>query len=102
MLNSFTKNKFYKNSGLTLALLLGSTSAAYAVAPLTTSGNQVLAGGQQTSFAGPSLFWSNTGTFLVSENKNASSSLNKSITPNHNSVPKSIIFMNYVWLLIPL
>lgn len=60
MNNILTKKKFYKGAGLSLALLLSSTSVAYAVAPLTTSGNQVLAGGQQTSFAGPSLFWSNT------------------------------------------
>ena len=32
-----------------------------AVENLTVSGNQILAGGENTSFAGPSLFWSNTG-----------------------------------------
>jgi endoglucanase len=62
MTNTLIKNKFNKSASLLLALLLASnTSAAYEVAPLTTTGNQVLAGGQQTSFAGPSLFWSNTG-----------------------------------------
>ena len=61
MNNTLTTKKFCKKTALSLALLLASTSAAYAVAPLTVSGNQVLAGGQVTSFAGPSLFWSNTG-----------------------------------------
>lgn len=61
MNNILNKKKFCKKAGLSLALLLASTSAVYAVAPLTVSGNQVLAGGQVTSFAGPSLFWSNTG-----------------------------------------
>nr|WP_053043327.1 cellulase family glycosylhydrolase [Thalassomonas actiniarum] len=42
-------------------LLLVSRYQAHAVQPLTVLGNQVLAGGKQTSFAGPSLFWSNTG-----------------------------------------
>jgi len=31
------------------------------VSPLSVSGNRVLAGGQPASFAGNSLFWSNTG-----------------------------------------
>ncbi len=43
---------------LTSPLLLTSTSAM-AVEKLSVQGNQVLAGGQQTSFAGLSLFWSN-------------------------------------------
>jgi endoglucanase len=46
---------------LATAIALAISSSASAVAPLTVQGNQVLAGGQQTSFAGPSLFWSNTG-----------------------------------------
>ena len=41
--------------------LMASLQAAYAVQPLTTSGNKVLAGGQVASFAGNSLFWSNNG-----------------------------------------
>ena len=41
--------------------LLACMQAAYAVQPLTTSGNKVLAGGQVASFAGNSLFWSNNG-----------------------------------------
>jgi endoglucanase len=41
--------------------LLTSMQAAHAVQPLTVSGNKVLAGGQQASFAGNSLFWSNRG-----------------------------------------
>jgi len=51
-----------KKSAITLALLVGTmASANAAVAPLTVSGNQVLAGNEATSFAGISLFWSNTG-----------------------------------------
>ncbi len=46
---------------LACAVSLALSSSAYAVAPLKVEGNQVLAGGQRTSFAGPSLFWSNTG-----------------------------------------
>lgn len=45
---------------LSLTLLAASTQLAFAVEPLTVSGNQVLAGGVAQSFAGPSLFWSNT------------------------------------------
>ena len=44
--------------GLALA---GCVTSAYAVKPLTVSGNQILAGGQPASFAGNSLFWSNNG-----------------------------------------
>lgn len=43
-----------------LSLLAVSTQLAYAVEPLTVSGNKVHAGGVPASFAGPSLFWSNT------------------------------------------
>ena len=57
-----TKKKLYKKTALSFALLLASTTTAYAVEPLTTSGNQILAGGEVASFAGPSLFWSNAGT----------------------------------------
>ncbi|WP_298940400.1 cellulase family glycosylhydrolase [uncultured Psychromonas sp.] len=61
VLNIQTKGVF-KKSCLSLALLLGMTTMANAaVDPLTVSGNQVLAGGENTSFAGLSLFWSNTG-----------------------------------------
>lgn len=43
-------------------LLLAHAGAALAdVSPLSVSGNQVLAGGKPASFAGNSLFWSNTG-----------------------------------------
>ena len=43
-------------------LLLAQAGAALAdVAPLSVSGNKILAGGQPASFAGNSLFWSNTG-----------------------------------------
>ena len=37
------------------------SSPAHSVAPITTSGNQVLIGGQQGSLAGNSFFWSNFG-----------------------------------------
>ena len=58
-LNKALKRKI---NPLFLALFLGTTmSANAAVEPLTVSGNQVLAGGENTSFAGLSLFWSNTG-----------------------------------------
>ncbi|WP_082568696.1 cellulase family glycosylhydrolase [Rhizobacter sp. Root1221] len=44
------------------ALLFGQLGAALAdVSPLSVSGNKILAGGQPASFAGNSLFWSNTG-----------------------------------------
>ena len=42
--------------GLALA-----ASADAAVQPLSVNGNKILAGGQQASFAGNSLFWSNNG-----------------------------------------
>ncbi|WP_025565066.1 cellulase family glycosylhydrolase [Psychromonas sp. SP041] len=61
VLNNQTKGVF-KKSYLSLALLLGMTTMANAaVEPLSVTGNQVLAGGENTSFAGLSLFWSNTG-----------------------------------------
>jgi endoglucanase len=41
--------------------LCGITPALADVAPLSVSGNQIRAGGQPASFAGNSLFWSNTG-----------------------------------------
>ena len=43
-----------------LALVAQVATAAAAVAPITTSGNKVLIGGQQGSISGNSLFWSNT------------------------------------------
>jgi endoglucanase/cellulose 1,4-beta-cellobiosidase len=46
-------------AGLTLLAQVG--TAAAAVAPISTSGNKVLFGGQQGSVAGNALFWSNTG-----------------------------------------
>ncbi|MFG6458714.1 carbohydrate-binding protein [Roseateles sp. BYS96W] len=43
-------------------LVLAHAGAALAdVSPLSVSGNKILAGGQPASFAGNSLFWSNTG-----------------------------------------
>lgn len=60
-LNILNKRRFYHSVVLSLGLLFASIQTAHAVEPLTVSGNQVLAGGQNTSFAGPSLFWSNTG-----------------------------------------
>ncbi len=47
----------------TIASLCGLAlaSSAYAVQPLSVSGNQILAGGKQASFSGNSLFWSNNG-----------------------------------------
>lgn len=52
--------KTFIQSAVGLALL-GATSSALAVQPLSVSGNKVLAGGQPASFAGNSLFWSNNG-----------------------------------------
>ena len=47
---------------LFLAILLTTyTQTIFAVAPITTSGNQVLIGGQEGSLAGNSFFWSNFG-----------------------------------------
>ncbi|MEN6670201.1 cellulase family glycosylhydrolase [Psychrobacter sp. B38] len=49
-------------TNLTLVLLLACSTSTYAaVDKLSVSGNQILAGGEATSFAGTSLFWSNTG-----------------------------------------
>ena len=47
--------------GLACCVLAGAVSSASAVEPLSVSGNKVLAGGQQASFAGNSMFWSNNG-----------------------------------------
>lgn len=45
-----------------MAMTLGVSAFSHAdVPPLTVEGNQVLSGGQARSFAGNSLFWSNTG-----------------------------------------
>lgn len=53
-------NAFIKSAaGLALASYMA--GAAAAVAPITTSGNKVLIGGQPGSLSGNSLFWSNTG-----------------------------------------
>jgi endoglucanase len=43
------------------ACVFGAATAFADVAPLSVRGNQILAGGQPASFAGNSLFWSNTG-----------------------------------------
>ena len=42
-----------------IALLLSMITSAIAVQPLSVSGKRILASGQQASFSGPSLFWSN-------------------------------------------
>jgi endoglucanase len=47
--------------GAAMMLSLLSLSAAAAVAPLTVKDTKIQAGGQDVSFAGMSLFWSNTG-----------------------------------------
>jgi aryl-phospho-beta-D-glucosidase BglC (GH1 family) len=44
-----------------LAFAAGATPALADVAPLSVKGNRVLAGGEPASFAGNSLFWSNSG-----------------------------------------
>ena len=64
MNNSLSNHKkgTFKVTSLSLALLLGFSSLANAaVEPLNVSGNQILADGESVSFAGTSLFWSNTG-----------------------------------------
>ena len=53
------KSVSLKNVCLFAALLLSASTQA--VEPLSVSGNNVLSGGKVTSFAGTSLFWSNTG-----------------------------------------
>lgn len=53
-----------KNTLRLLCLLVGlsgGVSALAEVAPLSVNGNKILSGGQQASFAGNSLFWSNNG-----------------------------------------
>ncbi|MBY6196046.1 hypothetical protein [Vibrio hangzhouensis] len=52
--------KLVSRKTLSVTLLAACTHAAYAAEPLSVSGNQVLAGGVAKSFAGSSLFWSNT------------------------------------------
>lgn len=54
------RHRTFRFSLSALALLV-SMQTAYAVQPLSTSGNKVMAGGQVASFAGNSLFWSNNG-----------------------------------------
>jgi endoglucanase len=46
---------------ITMVLAAGAATALADVAPLSVSGNQIRAGGQPASFAGNSLFWSNSG-----------------------------------------
>jgi len=53
------KLTYLKVSIAALSIIL--CSATQAIAPLTTDGNKILAAGEQASFAGMSLFWSNTG-----------------------------------------
>jgi endoglucanase len=51
-----------KIAAVASVLALAGAAPAFAdVAPLSVSGNQIRAGGQPASFAGNSLFWSNTG-----------------------------------------
>ena len=56
---------YINNKALVLSFLMTvlatGVKPAIAVAPITTSGNQVLIGGQQGSLAGNSFFWSNFG-----------------------------------------
>ncbi len=59
MATNYAKSFIKVAAGLTLLAQIG--HAAAAVAPITTSGNKVLFGGQQGSISGNSLFWSNTG-----------------------------------------
>ncbi len=56
-------NKTLAKNLLQMALggLLCAQMAFADVAPLSVSGNKILAGGQPASFAGNSLFWSNNG-----------------------------------------
>jgi len=44
---------------LFISIFLTFSSPSFAVAPITTNGNQVLIGGQEGSIAGNSFFWSN-------------------------------------------
>ncbi|MBF9000099.1 cellulase family glycosylhydrolase [Vibrio nitrifigilis] len=53
--------KRIKLKTITLALALASSTALASVPALTVNGNQILSGGEATSFAGNSFFWSNTG-----------------------------------------
>jgi endoglucanase len=48
-------------AGVIAFALFATTAARADVAPLSVNGNQIRAGGQPASFAGNSLFWSNTG-----------------------------------------
>ncbi|SDG89476.1 endoglucanase [Vibrio xiamenensis] len=56
-----TKQKCFQGKAVALAVALLSGSALASVPALTVSGNQILSGGEATSFAGNSFFWSNTG-----------------------------------------
>jgi len=60
-LSTLKKPKTFIKAAAGLAIAAYMSSAAAAVAPITTSGNKVLIGGQQGSISGNSLFWSNTG-----------------------------------------
>ncbi len=56
-----TKQKCFQGKAVALAVALFSGSALASVPALTVSGNQILSGGEASSFAGNSFFWSNTG-----------------------------------------
>ncbi|UII24085.1 cellulase family glycosylhydrolase [Fulvivirga ligni] len=56
------KTQFFAVSKVLLAIVLTFTlTLLQAQPPLTVSGNRILSGGQEKSFAGNSYFWSNTG-----------------------------------------
>src|SRR5688572_31899114 len=58
----FDRRNIRQLAGLIALLSIAAVAPAIAdVAPLSVSGNQIRAGGQAASFAGNSLFWSNTG-----------------------------------------
>lgn len=61
-MNSNNKtSKLFKRVALGLAVSTALLNSAYAVEPLSVSGNRILTGGQEgKAFAGPSFFWSNT------------------------------------------
>ena len=61
VLRTSTKDRL-KRTSLPLAIMAGvAIMSEAAVPPLNVSGNQIVTGGTPVSFAGNSLFWSNTG-----------------------------------------
>ncbi len=54
--------KLFKKVALGLAVSTALVNSAFAVEPLSVSGNRILTGGEEgQAFSGPSLFWSNSG-----------------------------------------